>query len=163
MCLYHLACLQEVRRRRGEGAGLQQERAGPLSAGAKVKPKPLAWYNLGYVQEELGRFADAVKSFKTALELRPNDKDALINLGNCYMEMDKFEDSVETYHEAIRLSRTASCPTTTLPARTTPRPSRSSSRSVRHSVTGLVDGWWGHRCIVSNDRPTESPTDQLTN
>ena len=40
-----------------------------------------AWYNLGYVQEELQLFDSAIKSFTEALKLEPNDKDAIINLG----------------------------------------------------------------------------------
>mmetsp|Transcript_47559 Transcript_47559/g.95812 ORF Transcript_47559/g.95812 Transcript_47559/m.95812 type:complete len:280 (-) Transcript_47559:177-1016(-) len=62
-----------------------------------------AWYNLGYVQEELKMFKDAVVSFARALELDPTDKDALINLGNCYMSLNDFERSVQTYVAAIKL------------------------------------------------------------
>jgi tetratricopeptide (TPR) repeat protein len=62
-----------------------------------------AWYNLGYVQEELGEFDNAIVSFTKAIEIDPKDKDAHINLGNCYMSQQEFEKSVKTYHIAIEL------------------------------------------------------------
>lgn len=62
-----------------------------------------AWYNLGYVQEELGLFDQAIKSFTSALDLEPNDKDAIINLGNTYMNSEKFQLSIEQYKKAIEL------------------------------------------------------------
>lgn len=58
---------------------------------------------MGYVQEELHQFEEAIVSFKKALEINPEDKDALINLGNCYMSLNDFEQSVKTYHDAIAL------------------------------------------------------------
>jgi len=65
-----------------------------------------AWYNLGYVQEELQLFDQAIKSFTEALKLEPNDKDAIINLGNTYMNSEKFQLSIEQYKKAIELDKT---------------------------------------------------------
>lgn len=48
-------------------------------------------------------FKDATISFNKTLELDPTDKDALINLGNCYMSLNDFERSVKTYLAAIKL------------------------------------------------------------
>ena len=62
-----------------------------------------AWYNLGYVQEELSEFKDAIVSFEKALEIAPGDKDTLINLGNCLMSLNNYEGSVKMYHAAIGL------------------------------------------------------------
>lgn len=65
-----------------------------------------AWYNLGYVQEELQMFDSAINSFTEALKLEPNDKDAIINLGNTYMNSEKFDMSIIQYKKAIELDST---------------------------------------------------------
>jgi len=65
-----------------------------------------AWYNLGYVQEELQLFDSAIRSFSEALKLEPNDKDAIINLGNTYMNSEKFDESIIQYKKAIELDST---------------------------------------------------------
>ena len=104
--LYHLAyCLQEMAPEVGKREGEYHLRAlGHYLEVLKINPKHHeAWYNLGYVQEELERFEDAVASFNKALAIDPNDKDALINLGNCYMSLNDFDSSVKMYHAAIEL------------------------------------------------------------
>lgn len=100
--LYHLAyCLQEM----AEAGGDEYHQA--MSYYRKVLAiDPLhheAWYNLGYVQEELQDFANAIASFAKALEVVPGDKDALVNLGNCHMSLNDFEQSVAAYHAALAL------------------------------------------------------------
>lgn len=80
-----------------------------------------AWYNQGYVRklfesplvndklsntkvlEELGSWGEACQSFKQALLIDPNDKDAHINLGNCFMSLEDFEMATKTYRRAIEL------------------------------------------------------------
>ena len=92
MYLYHLAyCQQEVAPDAGpREEAYNKEALRNYQQVLKINPNHHeAWYNLGYVQEELMEYDNAITSFKKALELRPNDKDALINLGNCYMELDK--------------------------------------------------------------------------
>jgi len=104
--LYHLAyCLQEVAPDAGiEERVLHEKALGHYLQVLAINPMHHeAWYNLGYVQEELQRFEDAIVSFKKALEIDPKDKDALINLGNCYMSLNEFGRSVETYRAAIQL------------------------------------------------------------
>lgn len=105
--LYHLAyCLQEI----APSVDADEERDYHIQAKGiyervlALEPRHHeAWYNLGYVQEELQLFTEAITSFNKALELDPTDKDALINLGNCYMSMNEFEKSVQTYLAAIKL------------------------------------------------------------
>jgi len=60
-------------------------------------------YNLGYIQEELGQIDSAIQSFKKALEIKPDDKDALINLGNCFMNVGRHQESIDTYLKAIKV------------------------------------------------------------
>jgi tetratricopeptide (TPR) repeat protein len=104
--LYHLAyCLQEVAPDAGKEADEYHHRA--MGYYRKVLAiDPLhheAWYNLGYVQEELQEFSAAIASFTKALEVVPGDKDALVNLGNCHMSLNDFDASVAAYHEALAL------------------------------------------------------------
>jgi tetratricopeptide (TPR) repeat protein len=104
--LYHLAyCLQEVAPDAGDDEVKYHKRA--MENYKKVltlEPNNHeAWYNLGYVQEELEEFDEAIKSFNQAIKIEPTDKDAHINLGNCYMSRNEFEESVKTYHAAIAL------------------------------------------------------------
>ena len=61
----------------------------------------LSWHYLGHVQMELRSSNDAAMSFKSALDLQPNDKDTLVNLANLYVEMENFEDAVAAYSKAI--------------------------------------------------------------
>lgn len=41
--------------------------------------------------------------FFSFAQVSPQDKDALVNLGNCHMSLNNFEKSVAAYHDALAL------------------------------------------------------------
>jgi tetratricopeptide (TPR) repeat protein len=51
----------------------------------------------------LGKYGEAVKLWRQALRLRPQNKDSWFNLGISYTLVGLCEDSIEAYQEAIRL------------------------------------------------------------
>lgn len=66
-----------------------------------------AYRSLGIIFVELGRFEDAEKSIKKALELQPiSGASYLYNtLGNIYLMQDKYRESIVEYEKAINLDK----------------------------------------------------------
>ncbi len=60
-----------------------------------------AFYNLGTVQKKLGRFQEAIESYKRAIQITPNYLDAHNNLGNIYKDLGLLNDAIESYEWAI--------------------------------------------------------------
>ena len=60
-----------------------------------------AFYNLGSVQKKIGRFQDAIASYKRAIQITPNYLDAHNNLGNIYKDLGLFNEAIESYEWAI--------------------------------------------------------------
>jgi tetratricopeptide (TPR) repeat protein len=58
--------------------------------------QPESWRLLGRLQNTVGRRADAVKSFKAALELRPNDVPTIKDLLNTLVVNNQSEDALNT-------------------------------------------------------------------
>jgi len=51
----------------------------------QVAPSYEAWFNLGVAYEEMGRPKDAGRAYRTAIDIRPDCEEALVNLGAlCY-------------------------------------------------------------------------------
>jgi Flp pilus assembly protein TadD len=53
-----------------------------IDAALEMNPYNSAWHcNRGYILDQLGRLEEAAKSFEQAVQLDPNDKEALLALG----------------------------------------------------------------------------------
>ena len=78
-----------------------------------------AWYSKGFVEDEIGSlqlgdtdrpspvslryFNCAVRSFEAALNLKRDDKECLVMLGNVHMSLRNFKHSIFYYHRALEI------------------------------------------------------------
>jgi tetratricopeptide (TPR) repeat protein len=60
------------------------------------------YFNLGYKRASEGKYREAIVAFQQALDLNPNNIDALLNLGNCYGMLGEYQKSIE-YNDKIIL------------------------------------------------------------
>ncbi|MCG3211393.1 MAG: Photosystem I assembly protein Ycf3 [Anaerolineae bacterium] len=65
-----------------------------------------AHFNMGYVNEIQGRYAQAVQSYENAIKLAPNLATAYIAAGRSYYWLGNLNRAIELYRQAIRLSPT---------------------------------------------------------
>jgi len=67
---------------------------------------PVYWIHKGDVlqSEKCHRFDDAIKSYKTAVRLRPDDPETLIKLGLLYESRNNHQKAIETYNKALELN-----------------------------------------------------------
>jgi tetratricopeptide (TPR) repeat protein len=62
---------------------------------------PVPFFKIGNQYRSREKWADAVKSYRKALELHPAFTSALVNLAMCYRSMRQFDDSIATYRLAL--------------------------------------------------------------
>jgi tetratricopeptide (TPR) repeat protein len=62
------------------------------------------WFYLGVCYSELGRYQDAIESYKQTIRIKPDYADAHYNLGNAYGILGRYEDAVESYKQVIRIN-----------------------------------------------------------
>lgn len=62
-----------------------------------------AFNTYGIILKALGRYGDAIVQFKAALHRKPDYKEALYNIANCYQEKEDFDSAVRFYEKAIAL------------------------------------------------------------
>lgn len=65
------------------------------------------WYNRGVVASALGRGDDAIRFYRQAYEMDPQDVDTLNNLGLLYYGMEQFEEALPLFQEQVRLNPTS--------------------------------------------------------
>ncbi len=79
----------------------------PLGAPAEpsvLDPKSRRLKDEGVKDFVAGRFDDALRRFKEALELSPRDAEALLNLGVVYERLGRRDEALESYGGAVALS-----------------------------------------------------------
>lgn len=59
--------------------------------------------NLGVAEYQNRNIEMAMSYFKQALNVMPQNDDALINLGICYCEMKKYDEAIKLYQKAIQI------------------------------------------------------------
>ena len=62
-----------------------------------------AEHYLGVIALQSGRFEDAVRLIDKAVQLRPRNHDALINLGNAQQAVGRYEAALDAYGRALAL------------------------------------------------------------
>jgi choline-sulfatase len=62
-----------------------------------------AWFMLGNVHAARGKHADAIGFFKRALELKPDDEMAVINMANAYRNLGRDEEALVGYQRFLQL------------------------------------------------------------
>jgi tetratricopeptide (TPR) repeat protein len=68
----------------------------------RSNPSAGSYFNLGWLYQEAGNRGEAVAAYKRALELDPNNSDALYNLANLYKDEGDMKRAVEFYEKTIK-------------------------------------------------------------
>ena len=75
-----------------------------IGAAAGIEPaNPFLHYNLGNVLRELGRYEDAIASYRRALEIDPANASALNNCGAVLFDLGRYDAAIAAYDRAIAL------------------------------------------------------------
>ena len=71
-----------------------------------LTPRDFRWiYLLGRLDQQAGRFDDAIRRYQAARILRPNYTAVLVNLGNIYLELNRLEDATESFKGALEIEK----------------------------------------------------------
>ena len=74
----------------------------------QIRPNSLAIIDLAGEYFVKGKYPEAVEFCKKAIDLTPNDINAYINIGLCYMRLRKFDSAVIYLHSATRIDAESS-------------------------------------------------------
>jgi Tfp pilus assembly protein PilF len=63
----------------------------------------LAWFNLGFAYEKMGRHREAIEAWREAVRLKPDNAIAWFNLGVVYGNLGRHREAIDARREALRL------------------------------------------------------------
>jgi len=76
-----------------------------LNAG-RLAPKDFRWiYLLAKLDQQEGRFDDAISRYRAARTLKPDYIAVLVNLGNIFLELNRLDDATESFSAALQLDQ----------------------------------------------------------
>jgi tetratricopeptide (TPR) repeat protein len=71
---------------------------------SRLAPKDFRWiYLLGKLDQQQGRFDEAIRSYQLARTLRPDYVAVLVNLGNIFLELDRLAEASESFNAALAI------------------------------------------------------------
>ena len=73
---------------------------------SRLAPKDFRWiYLLAKLDQQDGRFDDAIGRYRIARTLRPDYVAALVNLGNIFLELNRLPEAVESFSAALEVEK----------------------------------------------------------
>ena len=70
----------------------------------QLAPKEFRWiYLLGKLEQQEGRFEEAIRRYQVARTLRPDYAALLVNLGNIFLELNRLDEAGESFRAALAL------------------------------------------------------------
>ena len=83
------------------------DKAGAIADYKRLTMKPDAsaaiWYNLGFLQEEMGQVQDAEHSFRQAIKLNENLDQAWYGLGLVLIQLQRFDEAIKALKKNTKL------------------------------------------------------------
>lgn len=71
-----------------------------------LTPNDFRWiYLLGKLEQQEGRFEEAINRFRVARSMRPDYLAVLINLGNISLELNRLEDAKQSFDDALKIDQ----------------------------------------------------------
>ena len=71
-----------------------------------LTPKDFRWiYLLGKLDQQEGRFEEAIGRYRVARSLQPDYLAAQVNLGNIFLELNRLEDAKESFGDALKIDQ----------------------------------------------------------
>ncbi len=71
---------------------------------SQLAPKDFRWpYLLAKLDQQEGRFDDAIRRYQAARSLRPDYAPTLVNLGNIFLELNRLEEAEQSFQAALAL------------------------------------------------------------
>ena len=72
----------------------------------RLAPKDFRWvYLLAKLDQQEGRFDDAITRYRAARTLKPDYIATLVNLGNIFLELNRLDDATESFRAALQLDQ----------------------------------------------------------
>ena len=72
----------------------------------RLAPKDFRWiYLLAKLDQQDGRFDDAIRRYRLALTLRSEYIAAFVNLGNIFLELNRLDEAAESFKSALKLDQ----------------------------------------------------------
>src|SRR5256885_1598184 len=69
-----------------------------------LAPKDFRWiYLLAKLDQNEGRFEEAIRRYQLARALRPDYVATLVNLGNIFLELNRLQDATECFNAALKI------------------------------------------------------------
>jgi tetratricopeptide (TPR) repeat protein len=75
-----------------------------ISRAIRQDPRPLYLSSLGSTLQSQGRREEALAAFDKAVQLKPDDADSWVNLGNILVELERPIDAVLSFQHALKLN-----------------------------------------------------------
>ena len=98
---YYLGALYYQTEKYKEAVKILQEVLDKADPQSQIFTDALA--NIAYAYDLLGESDKAIETYKTALELAPDDKDLIFNMGRLYSIQDRYEEAIASFRKVLEL------------------------------------------------------------